>query len=168
MKGIYLHGYQGFVTDEKMNYLQKLGNIYAPNIDYDKQPDIVYSLYEKFKNEEIDFVSGTSLGGILSFYLAILLDLPCFLLNPAVTVVEQVKQYIPEDIYGKFPKKDVMILIGLKDQIIDPKLQIEFFEHFKDESAKIMIVTNDKLEHFVPYKDFEENFNNFIKHIIKK
>lgn len=157
LKGIYLHGYNGYVTEEKKRFLEDLGEIYAPHIIYDEEADIVHQLYDKFKSTELDFVSGTSLGGILAYHLAILLNVPCLLLNPAVTAMDQIKSFIPIEAFNSNYNKDTLVIVGLKDQIVKPAEQITFFEH------KLGVTINqlEELEHFVPIDTFEESFKQF-------
>ena len=166
MKGIYLHGYQGFVTEEKKAFLEKFGDVYAPHTDYDQNPTILFQLIEKFKNEELDFVSGTSLGGILAYHLAIKLEVPCLLLNPAVTAMGMIKDFLPEHTIGKSSSKYVNVIIGEKDDVVDPKLQLDFFNHIKSINHHIEIIKNKNLGHFVPLDVFEESFKQFKEKIL--
>ena len=53
MKFAYLHGYQGFVTDEKRVYLNELGDCYSPTIDYDNAPTLIQDLVAQFTKEPI-------------------------------------------------------------------------------------------------------------------
>lgn len=165
LKGIYLHGYQGYVTQEKKAFLERFGDIYAPNIDYDNNPAILHKLYDNFKDEKIDFVAGTSLGGILIYHLAILLDVPCLLLNPAVIALEQVRPFIPKEAFTIVPAKDIFVLVGMKDEVVNPKLQLDFFDKINQESNNVTIKIDENLEHFIPYNDFEVIFQEFKKYI---
>ncbi|QTV05117.1 hypothetical protein [Faecalibacter bovis] len=161
LNGIYLHGYQGYVTDEKKNFLGNYGTIYAPNIDYDNEPEILYSLYDQFKDKNLDFVSGTSLGGLLIYHLALLLEVPCLVLNPAVTVLDQVKKYIPNKAWELKPKSQIYVLVGLKDEIVNSDLQLDFFNKINLETNKVTLCINEDLGHFIPLEDFELAFNEF-------
>ena len=165
LKGIYLHGYQGYVTEEKKAFLNQFGDVYAPNIEYDNNPTILFELYEKFKDQKLDFVSGTSLGGILIYHLALLLDVPCLLLNPAVTAMEQVKDFIPKEAFEIKPSKKIFVLVGMKDTIVDPEEQIKFFEEIKAETNLVNLKIDDELVHFVPFDVFEITFKEFREYI---
>lgn len=161
MKGIYLHGYQGFVTKEKKAFLDNFGEVYAPHTDYDQNPKILFQLLEKFKDEQLDFVSGTSLGGILAYHLALALDIPCLLLNPAVTAMELIKEYLPKNTIIKKPNQLVNVIVGGKDDIVKPNLQIKFFKQLMDPNHLIDVKIYEELGHFVPLEIFEESFYNF-------
>lgn len=161
LKGIYLHGYQGYVTEEKKDYLNQLGDIYAPTIDYDQNPQILFQLYEEFKDQSLDFVSGTSLGGILIYHIALLLEVPCLLLNPAVTVIQQIKPFIPQEAFNKKNTNKIVTLVGLKDDIVNPQQQIQFFEQQKQNGDDIDLILDPDLAHFVPYDTFKHTFDQF-------
>jgi uncharacterized protein len=157
LRGIYLHGYQGFVTDEKKEFLEEFGNVYAPFTDYETQTDIIFKLYEQFKNETIDFVSGTSLGAILGFHLAKLLNVPCLLFNPAVIAMDQIKGFIPTEAFEVDYHQNSLLIVGLKDEIIDPLKQLDFFKEFDF----FTIIKEDELEHSIPLDIFVKSFNEF-------
>ena len=165
LKGIYLHGYQGYVTDEKKAFLNQFGDVYAPNIEYDNNPNVLFELYDEFKDQKLDFVSGTSLGGILVYHLALLLDLPCLLLNPAVTAMEQVKDFIPKEAFTIEPSKKILVLVGMKDSIVNPEEQIKFFDRINSESNHVNLKIEEDLVHFVPYDVFESTFKEFREYI---
>ena len=159
LRGIYLHGYQGFVTDEKKEFLEGFGTVYAPFTDYEKQTDIIFKLYEQFKDEPLDFVSGTSLGAILGFHLAKLLNVPCLLFNPAVIAMDQIKGFIPKEAFELEYNQDSLLIVGLKDEVIDPIKQIDFFKDFKH----FTIIKEQQLEHTVPIDIFVKSFQMFKK-----
>ncbi len=159
LRGIYLHGYQGFVTDEKKDFLENYGDVYAPFTDYDLQTDVVFKLYEQFKNQTINFVSGTSLGAILGYHLAKLLNVPCLLFNPAVIAINQIKGFIPKEAFEVEYDKNSLLIVGLKDDVVDPIKQIEFFKDFNH----FTIQQIEDLEHTIPIDVFEKSFTEFKK-----
>lgn len=160
-KGIYLHGYKGYVTEEKQAFLNQFGDVYHPNIDYDNHPTIVHELWEKFKDQNIDFVAGTSLGGLLIYQVAKLLDVPVLLLNPAVTALEFVKDFIPKEVQHLNFKQPVRVIVGLNDDIILPQKQLDFFKEELKLNPNITIKEIKNLGHFVPIQDFVEVFEEF-------
>ncbi|WP_313376014.1 YqiA/YcfP family alpha/beta fold hydrolase [Chishuiella sp.] len=166
MKFAYLHGYQGSVTDEKSEYLDSLGDCYKPSIDYDNEPNIVKELIAKFQKEPIDFIAGTSLGGMISYYLGMVLDIPVFMFNPAVIAIERLKPFIPEQLMKGIPKQLNVVFTGLKDDVIDPKLQIAFVDELKGKNAKIEQFFDADMTHLVTLKEFKKAFETFLQ--IKK
>jgi hypothetical protein len=163
MKFAYLHGYQGFVTDEKRIYLDSLGECYAPLIDYDTDNTIIQELLVKFKEEPIDFIAGTSLGGMISYYLGMMLNIPVLMFNPAVIAIERLKPFLPEVLLNGVPSKKNTVFTGLKDDVIEPQLQIEFVENLQRQNGNIEQFFDAEMTHLVTLDEFERAFKKFIE-----
>lgn len=162
MKFAYLHGYQGFVTDEKREYLETLGDCYAPTIDYDTDSTIIQELLHKFQQEPIEFIAGTSLGGMISYYLGMMLNIPVLMFNPAVIAIERLKPFLPEVLLNGIPSKQNVVFTGLKDDVIEPKLQIEFVENLQKQNGNIEQFFDAEMTHLVTLQEFEKAFQTFL------
>ena len=163
MKFAYLHGYQGFVTDEKREYLDSLGDCFAPTIDYDNAPTLVQDLMEQFTKEPIDFIAGTSLGGMLSYYLGLMLNVPVLMFNPAVIAIERLKPFLPEQLLKAIPNQRNLIFTGLKDDVVEPQFQIDFVENLKQQNANIEQIFYVDMTHLVTLQEFKKAFETFLK-----
>ena len=163
MKFAYLHGYQGFVTDEKRVYLNELGDCYSPTIDYDNAPTLIQDLVAQFTKEPIQFIAGTSLGGMISYYLGLILNVPVLMFNPAVIAIERLKPFLSDELLNAVPQKQNMVFTGLKDDVVDPKFQIEFVENLKQKNANIMQFFDEEMTHLVTLEEFEKGFTTFLK-----
>ena len=163
MKFAYLHGYQGFVTDEKRVYLNELGDCYSPTIDYDNAPTLIQDLVAQFTKEPIEFISGTSLGGMISYYLGLILNVPVLMFNPAVIAIERLKPFLSDELLNAVPQKQNMVFTGLKDDVVEPKFQIEFVENLKQKNANIMQFFDEEMTHLVTLEEFEKGFTTFLK-----
>ncbi|MDM1546855.1 hypothetical protein HX096_03170 [Empedobacter falsenii] len=163
MKFAYLHGYQGFVTDEKREYLDSLGECYAPSIDYDNAPTLIQDLVEHFTKEPIEFIAGTSLGGMISYYLGLLLNVPVLMFNPAVIAVERLKPFLPEQLLKGIPTQSNLIFTGLKDDVIEPKFQIEFVENLQKQNGNIEQIFDAEMTHLITLEEFEKAFEVFLE-----
>lgn len=163
MKFAYLHGYQGFVTDEKRVYLNELGDCYAPTIDYDNAPTLIQDLVAQFTKEPIEFIAGTSLGGMISYYLGLILNVPVLMFNPAVIAIERLKPFLSDELLNAVPQKQNMVFTGLKDDVVEPKFQIEFVENLKQKNANIMQFFDEEMTHLVTLEEFEKGFTTFIE-----
>ena len=163
MKFAYLHGYQGFVTDEKREYLDSLGDCFAPTIDYDNAPTLVQDLIEQFTKEPIDFIAGTSLGGMLSYYLGLMLNVPVLMFNPAVIAIERLKPFLPEQLLKAVPSQRNLIFTGLKDDVVEPQFQIDFVENLKPQNANIEQIFYVDMTHLVTLQEFKKAFETFLK-----
>ena len=163
MKFAYLHGYQGFVTDEKRVYLNELGDCYSPTIDYDNAPTLIQDLVAQFTKEPIQFIAGTSLGGMISYYLGLILNVPVLMFNPAVIAIERLKPFLSDELLNAVPQKQNMVFTGLKDDVVDPKFQIEFVENLKQKNANITQFFDEEMTHLVTLEEFEKGFTTFLK-----
>lgn len=163
MKFAYLHGYQGFVTDEKRAYLDTLGDCYAPTIDYDTDITIIQELLAKFQKEPIEFIAGTSLGGMISYYLGMMLNIPVLMFNPAVIAIERLKPFLPDALLNGAPSQQNIVFTGLKDDVIDPKLQIEFVEKLQKQNGAVEQFFDAEMTHLVTLGEFEKAFKTFLK-----
>lgn len=163
MKFAYLHGYQGFVTDEKRVYLNELGDCYSPTIDYDNAPTLIQDLVAQFTKEPIQFIAGTSLGGMISYYLGLILNVPVLMFNPAVIAIERLKPFLSDELLNAVPQKQNMVFTGLKDDVVEPKFQIEFVENLKQKNANITQFFDEEMTHLVTLEEFEKGFTTFLK-----
>ena len=163
MKFAYLHGYQGFVTDEKRVYLNELGDCYSPTIDYDNAPTLIQDLVAQFTKEPIEFIAGTSLGGMISYYLGLILNVPVLMFNPAVIAIERLKPFLSDELLNAVPQKQNMVFTGLKDDVVEPKFQIEFVENLKQKNANITQFFEEEMTHLVTLEEFEKGFTTFIE-----
>ncbi|MFV0164595.1 hypothetical protein OBK04_13205 [Empedobacter falsenii] len=163
MKFAYLHGYQGSVTDEKRAYLDSLGDCFAPSIDYDNATTLVQDLIAQFKKEPIEFIAGTSLGGMLSYYLGLVLNIPVLMFNPAVIAIERLQPFLPEQLLKAIPIKQNLIFTGLQDDVIEPKFQIEFVENLQKLNGNIEQIFAANMTHLITLEEFEKAFETFLE-----
>lgn len=163
MKFAYLHGYQGSVTDEKRAYLDSLGDCFAPSIDYDNATTLVQDLIAQFKKEPIEFIAGTSLGGMLSYYLGLVLNIPVLMFNPAVIAIERLQPFLPEQLLKAIPIKQNLIFTGLQDDVIEPKFQIEFVENLQKLNGNIEQIFATNMTHLITLEEFEKAFETFLE-----
>lgn len=133
--------------------------IYSPQLDYRKTllTTIIDSVSEDIKSEHVDFVVGNSFGGLIASYIAFQYHVPCILTNPCLVPDKIVDQLIPEYTlhnslalsgYYKFVSlntdffKEAYILIGLRDEVLDPQDAIQIanrgvFTFFPNEGHRL-------------------------------
>lgn len=163
MKFIYLHGYNGFVSQAKRNFLNTLGENYVPEINYDKQPTIISDLIEKSSTEPVDFIAGTSLGAVVAYFVGIKMNIPVLMFNPAVSLLEMLRPLVPEDIFEKNPSSRIMVFTGLKDTVIKPALQKNFVENLQKRGVDIQLTEWEQMTHYVDYPEFKVAFGMFLE-----
>lgn len=165
MKFIYLHGYNGFVSMDKRNFLDTLGGNYVPEINYDRQPTIIHDLIEKLSSEPVDFISGTSLGAVVAYFVGINQNIPVLMFNPAVTFLEMIKAMVPEAVFSKIPTKPNYVFTGLKDNVILPAAQKKFIEDLRTAGAPVNHFEYEQMTHYVDYPEFKEAFTLFLDEV---
>lgn len=95
MNILFLHGLESKLSDEKRAILETYGTVIAPDLDYKSNPDAIQNLYDEFKNQNINSIIGSSMGGFAGFHLANSLGIFALLYNPALPYRNSVLQNIP-------------------------------------------------------------------------
>jgi hypothetical protein len=160
MKILYIHGLNGSLSIEKRDILQHFGKVQAPSIDYEKNPDSIISLQNQFKDAKIDLIIGSSMGGFAGYYLSKLYQVPCLLFNPALPY-RSVYQNIPSTPQSN--NGTINIVLGSKDDIIDPKSTLHFLGDLLMQPQNYNIHIRHDLEHRIPVHVFEEEVSNIMK-----
>lgn len=159
MNILYLHGLNGSLSPEKRELLEHYGNVEAPTIDYENNPDSITWLYNLYKDFKIDLIIGSSMGGFAGYHLCKLFQLPSLLFNPALAY-RSVFQNIPETIETNNIK--VQIVLGSKDTIVDPKSTLNFLGNLLMQSQDYSINILHDLEHRIPIEVFETEIHKFM------
>lgn len=166
MNILYLHGLDSSLNDEKCAILEKYGKVYAPLIEYRKDANRVAFLIDEFKDKEIDVVIGSSMGGFAGYYIADALQRPALLFNPALayrSVLQEIPNSKDQVLNSKLqiPKsKLIHIVLGAKDEVIDPKTTLEFLANSIGVDNYNIKIRQD-LEHRIPEGVFEEEVGGF-------
>ena len=70
MNILYIHGLNGSLSPEKQVFLERYGNVEAPSLDYENNPDSIIWLYNHYKDAKIDVIIGSSMGGFAGYHLS--------------------------------------------------------------------------------------------------
>lgn len=150
----YLHGLDSFPRPERLFILEKLGHTpVALHLDYMNLPDPYQTLKDFAITQKAEFIVGSSLGGMLGFWLAEELGLPCLLLNPAVYIAPR-EAKIPTEMSRKCPKR--YVLLGDEDDIVDPNYTWDFFTQNRNQVPHQRIIRQQGLGHLIDEPTFEE------------
>lgn len=87
MKIINIHGYHGNPENSAYTTFKEFkAEIISPYLDYDSETpeSILEKLYKLIKENNPEFIAGTSLGGFYAVLLSIKTDIPAILINPAL------------------------------------------------------------------------------------
>lgn len=155
MKTLWLHGMGASPNEEKIAFMETKGfEMNALHLDYNKEPKRYEILRDHCVANQIQFLTGSSYGGYLSFWISEELGLPCLLLNPAVSIRAK-KKTMPNSVTAlKSPL--CLTALGAKDTIIDSQRTKLFMEQDVRPDKIIKIKTWTHEGHGFSMKAFEE------------
>jgi predicted esterase YcpF (UPF0227 family) len=160
MNILYLHGLESKLSDEKRAILESYGSVIALDIDYKSDPDIIQNLYDEYKNQEINVIIGSSMGGFAGFHLANALGVCALLYNPALPYRNSVVQNIPSALPTKHSPL-LRIVLGAQDEVIKAKDNLVFLAQNCGDLKDCSIEIINQLAHPIPVHIFEEQTEAF-------
>jgi hypothetical protein len=164
MNILFLHGLESKLSDEKRAILENYGTVIAPDLDYKSNPNVIQNLYDEFKNQDINAIIGSSMGGFAGFYLANSLGICALLYNPALPYRNSVVQNIPLPLSKKHSPL-MRIVLGGQDDVIKAKDNLNFLsQNFSDLNDCSIEIIN-ALGHQIPVAVFEEQTENFFERL---
>ena len=161
MNILYLHGLDSNLSIKKKEVLKSFGNIIAPDLDYRANSNMIETLYSEHKNQNIDFIIGSSMGGFAGFHLSKLMQIPALLFNPALPYRTSVLQNIP--IINDNHNHLLQIVIGNQDDVILAKDNLEFIMKLLPLKNDFRLHLINELGHGIPVAIFEREVNLFFK-----
>lgn len=158
MNILYLHGLDSRLNNQKREVLEKHGEVYAPEIDYRKNPDKMRRLISEFKDKNIEVVIGSSMGGYMGYHVADAFEVPALVFNPALAY-----RSVPQEVVLHTLSSNLKhIILGAKDKVVDPKSSLRFLADNLG-VADFQIRIRQDLAHQIPLNIFEEEVNRFFK-----
>jgi len=155
LKTLYIHGLDSHPVPEKIEILRKQGlEVIALHINYRSDADIYQKLKETIESKNIQFIVGSSMGGLMGYWLGEDLGLPCLLFNPAMTYLEELKPHLPEISNHRCPA--CFVVIGAHDKSVNPEDNISFFRHAERTNCHQRVVVCEWLAHQIDFSTFEE------------
>ncbi len=158
MKILFLHGLESKLSRPKRELLETYGSVIAPDLEYKTNPNIITELHTSFVNQNIDVIIGSSMGGFTGFYLAQHLNVPALLFNPALPS-RSAHQNIPETTLQH--NHVLQFVIGNKDDVVDPQLNLEFIlcKVARTSDIRIHIIRN--MMHRIPIEVLKTEAQSF-------
>jgi predicted esterase YcpF (UPF0227 family) len=137
---VYFHGLESNAGGPKYKFLKdRYGDVYSPQMDYAGNPSLFDQIYNNLKNQKIEVIIGSSMGGYFAYYLGKKLGVNTILFNPALPYRTTIEPNIDKS--GR-QKSFSNIILGKRDIIISPEDTLEW------------LVNNEKSSNYsVDYED---------------
>lgn len=123
---------------------------------------MIKTLYNEYKNQDINAIIGSSMGGFAGFYLTQLMQIPALLFNPALPYRTSVLQNIPS--IKKENNHLLQIAIGNQDDVILAKDNLEFITKLFPVKCDFRLHLINELGHGIPIDIFENEVDLFFKY----
>ena len=163
MNILYLHGLESKLSDVKRVVLEQFGNVIAPDMDYRCNPQMYDFLLKTYKHESIDCIIGSSMGGFMSYYLAIKLNIPALLFNPALPI-RSLNQVVPLDLQPKVNLR-FSIVLGSQDETVPAVANLKYFSENLLQTINYSIKIRPDLAHQIPLEVFQEECGAFLRNL---
>jgi predicted esterase YcpF (UPF0227 family) len=153
---VFFHGLESGVSPDKLKYLKdRYGDVYYPDLDY-RTPNLFNELYNQLKNQKIDIISGSSMGGYFAYWMGKKLGVNTLLFNPAI-----VERYSIEPVVDKSGSKTPHhnLILGVNDNVIKIDDTIKWFED--NEKPSNYTISLSSQGHRTPFNIFKKYFVKF-------
>lgn len=153
---VFFHGLESQVGGPKYKFLKdRYGDVYAPSMDYFKNKNLFHQTYEQLKNQKIDIISGSSMGGYFAYWMGKKLGVDTILFNPALPY-----RTVEQNIDKSGNRKSIHhIIFGSNDEVIKPEDTIKWLE--ENDNHRNYIIEWEPYEHRTPIQSFKKYFNKY-------
>lgn len=178
-KALYIHGAFSAFKPESAKVLNLSKEYEVVGFTYDIEKEFLYNLKEMetfcFEND-VDFIVGTSLGGLYAAEIGYRLNIPSVLINPCVEpqmslskIVGKQKNFttgkteeLTKEVVDTYPNmakltRDSIVFLGMKDDLIDSEKTIKLYQ------GTSKIVRNEEEDHYWEFFEENEKIGSFIK-----
>lgn len=158
MNILYLHGLESKLSPAKRKILEKYGEVYAPDLDYNQNPNVIDTILKMYEKIDINTVMGSSMGGFVAYHVSNALFRPALLFNPALRK-RTVLQNIPNDNNNYNNLKH--IIIGQRDDVVIPTDTLSFISENFNPITEINLRLVPRVGHRISIELFEEEVESF-------
>jgi len=158
-KVLYLHGLESSNMGSKVEFLHEQSDVLAPLINYCDH-DLEQNLMDMVESFQPDVIIGSSMGGYTALNLGNYFNIPVIAFNPAIhsrSFEPVFKKLVEQDPCFNFAS---VIVLGLKDSVIDPKKTVEILE---DAEFDIQYELYPEMKHRIPFDVFVDIYNKYVK-----
>jgi len=154
IKTVYIHGLDSEPRPEKLEIMAQAGlEVSALHIDYRTEKSAYSILKQLVTEKKAELIIGSSLGGMLGFWLSEELGLPCLLFNPAMEF-HSIEMNIPKITTQKCPLR--IVVLGENDDVVDPLANKKFFTSREHTGLDQKVLMCSWLGHSIDFQTFEE------------
>jgi predicted esterase YcpF (UPF0227 family) len=146
MKVAFFHGLDSDPISEKNYALRIFDEVYDPKMDYRNDSDLFNKVLSHLKQNPVDLLIGSSMGGYFAYCLSTHLGTRTLLFNPAV----HSRPIEPFTSMGDL-KSNHLIVLGERDNVINPQPTVEFFK-----SVDNCSIIFEDIEHQIPIDIFKK------------
>ena len=161
MNILYLHGLESKLSEVKREVLLSFGTVFAPDLDYKNNTEIFDWILNSYKNQTFNCIIGSSMGGFMGYHIAMHMNIPALLFNPALPV-RSLNQNIPSTIITKENQR-FSIVLGSLDETVPAVSNLKYFAENLVTSMQYSIKIRPDLAHQIPLEIFEEECSTFLK-----
>lgn len=158
---LYLHGLESKLSDVKRVVLEQFGTVIAPDMDYKSNSEMYNYLMETYKNESIDCIIGSSMGGFMGYHVAMHLGCPALLFNPALPI-RSLNQNVPQNVVPKENQR-FSIVLGSQDETVPAIANLNYFSENLLPTVQFQIKIRPDLAHQIPLEIFDEECSAFLR-----
>lgn len=151
---VFFHGLESKVGGPKYKFLKdRYGEVYAPSMDYFKNKNLFNEVYNQLKNQKIDIISGSSMGGYFAYWMGKKLGVDTILFNPALPYRTTIEPNVDKS--GNKKAKHHIIL-GSNDDIILPEDTLEWLDN--NANPREYTIDWESYGHRTPIESFKKYF----------
>jgi predicted esterase YcpF (UPF0227 family) len=146
MRVAFFHGLESSPVSQKTYALREtFDEVYDPAMDY-KDPEMFNTVLKHLKENPVDLLIGSSMGGYFAYCLSTILGTRTLLFNPAVhsRPLEPIVQLGDKE-------SNHLIVLGNSDLVITPKETEDFFNNV----SGVNIIRED-IGHTIPIEVFKK------------
>jgi uncharacterized protein len=154
MRILYIHGLDSRPNPERISSLESNGHqVYALHLDYRLERNAYARLRQLSRDKRVEFLVGSSLGGLMAFWLGEELGLPCLLYNPAVYYGRDQANIVVQQQLG-CPAR--WVVIGDEDDVVDPEISWQYFQDISPQVNFQRVIRYQGLGHQIDPSTFRE------------
>jgi esterase/lipase len=154
IKAVYIHGLDSEPKPEKVKIMEQAGfEVSALHLNYRENKNVYTELKELILDKKLEFIIGSSFGGMLGYWLSEEMGIPALLFNPAI-VYQSIQVNIPKIDNLNCPMR--MIILGEQDDVVDPIKNKQFFKEQERKGLKQKVLSCSWLAHSIDFQTFEE------------